>query len=167
MQRLSAACGNSAVELNAIDDDLDQQIAYAKKFKDDCLNEFYGAFKEEGQTFVMYAQAQQTAFEEAKTAGEIPENPFTVDLPESPDTCAHYTDTIEAEIAMKVDELIELKDCTNFLIHDTCSSLGEEVDQILADNQSIGEATSQNGSPVFLDPEFPLPITLTIWECNS
>ena len=64
-QRLSAACGQSATELGAIEDELDKKLAYAKKFKADCLDEFYGAFKEEGETFEMYSEDQQNAFEAA------------------------------------------------------------------------------------------------------
>ena len=52
---------------------------------------------------------------------------------------------------MKVDELVALKDCTNFIIHDVCTNLGEEVNQLLADNQSTRSEVAGQIAAILLD----------------
>ena len=61
-QRLSAACGESAVELGQIADELQRKIDYAGRLKTECLNEFYDAFGEEGETLESYSQELLEAF---------------------------------------------------------------------------------------------------------
>ena len=56
----------------------------------------------------MYEADLQTAFEAAKAAGEIPANTFTVEIPDSPDSCNHFVDAVEDEIAKKEEDIIDL-----------------------------------------------------------
>ena len=110
---------------------------------EETLDEFYQAFKEEGQTFEDYVKVQHEAFDEAKAAGEIPENTFTVDIPDSPDTCAHLTDVVESEIAQSIEKIKQNQDETNYIIHEICSNLGETVTQIIEENMTKGHEVSE------------------------
>ena len=70
--RLSKLCGDSALDLEDTSKDLDYKIKSAKSLKMECLDQFYVAFREEGQTFEAYLDIWNTAYDEAFAAGELP-----------------------------------------------------------------------------------------------
>lgn len=137
--KLKEECGETATELGTISADLDDKLKSANTLREECLDQFYAAFHTTGQTFEAFTMIYKNAFEEAKAAGEIPENDITVDIPESPDTCSHYVDAIEMEIYTTLSDLKGKQDFTRFLIHDVCSNLGETVTTTIQENAGADE----------------------------
>ena len=149
--RLSHECGETAEELGTIASDLDTKLENANTLREECLDQFYGAFHQEGQTFEAFTMYWENAFEEAKTAGEIPENDYSVNIPDSPDTCSHFVDSVEMEISTKLEDLKGKHDFTNFLIHDVCQNLGELVSNTLEENKDADSVIASRIADILND----------------
>ena len=102
--------------------------------KTQCLDQFWTAFGEEGETFEDYVKDIEDLYDIAKTDGSIPPNPLTIDIPATPDTCDEFVGPVEQQIAAKVDELKDVQDCEKFAIDLVCNELSAEVDKLHQDN---------------------------------
>ena len=62
---------------------------------------------------------------------------MNVELPDSPDTCEDFVNAVETEIATRRDELVDVLDCTDFVVDTVCTALGQTVEDIEAANSGI------------------------------
>ena len=132
--RMNTACGDGATELAAISADIQGQINDFTAQKAQCFDEFFTSFGGDDDTIESYSAALEAAYEYAKEAGEIPENDFNIELPDAPEACDAFVLSVEAEIADRSAALIEVQDCTDFVISTVCSALDQSVTDIIDAN---------------------------------
>ena len=144
-QRLNAACGDSASELASISTALQAQVTAATTAKDECIAEFFELFGAEAEDLETYTAAIETAYADADiperdTEGLVPE------LPDVPETCQDFVDSVTEQIDAQTEALVECLDKTDFIIDTVCTGLNEAVGQIeIANEGAVTEISGRIG----------------------
>ena len=123
--------------LQAKADLLYDQTHQLQEDKNALLHEFFDILAA-GSDFYYFSHGVEQLYHEARYAGEIPVNPFTVHVP-SHTSCLHVTGPLARAIADWTAKYIDAEDCLTFAREHFCGILDGRGQDCTAENQRIAD----------------------------
>jgi hypothetical protein len=137
--RLQGACGTARDDHTDLLNDVTNQAEQAANDKHSLVQAFFPDFGADGQFLDDYASSLAQMYQDAKAADALTEplSAVSVDIPEVPEVCESLVATVRDDIAMKLEELNDDRNCALFVTNAICTGLDENVASIIEEAEAI------------------------------
>jgi hypothetical protein len=119
--------------------DVTNQAEQAANDKHSLVQAFFPDFGADGQFLDDYASSLAQMYQDAKAADALTEplSAVSVDIPEVPEVCESLVATVRDDIAMKLEELNDDRNCALFVTNAICTGLDDDVAGLLDSAEAI------------------------------